>query len=278
LGLALVAGAAPAWAAAPAGAEPADEAAAAPLAAASAPSRSAPRWVLGATLASAPSYAGADDRKLGLRPVVAARVGRWMVSTSSARRLGGGSDLAGGVSTTVLDEDRWQLGVGFRLTHGRSSSDHPLLAGLPDVRSSVAFRASARWQLNRHAQLSFGWQQDLLRQQGMRLTMGLGGSWPLSPTWVLDAGVGTQWASARAMRVHHGVEPAAATSTRSAWQPGAGLEQAWVGVGLSHEWSKNWRVSVGVGHGVLLGAAADSPLTRQRHATTAQVSVAYVAW
>lgn len=68
-------------------------------------------------------------QQLGIRPVLAGRVGRWMVSTSSARRLAG-TTLAEGISTSVASTDRWSVGLGLRLTHGRDSADSPLLQEL----------------------------------------------------------------------------------------------------------------------------------------------------
>lgn len=235
-------------------------------------------WVLGVTLTSSPDYAGSADRKLGLRPVLAGRIGRWTVSSSSARRLSG-NELDGGVSTTVLARDRWQLGVGLRLTHGRDSAGQPLLEGLPDIRSSAAMKGSLVYRLTPAWHMTTSLQQDLFRQQGARVTVGLGWSaqWP-APGWVVDASVATTWASAQAMNVYFGVPASQATAARPAWQPGAGLEQWEWGVGVTHALSTHWRVSANVGVGTLLGGAARSPLTLRRSAPVAQVSLAYVGW
>ncbi len=235
------------------------------------------KWVLGLTASATPSYAGASDRQWGIRPVLAGRVGRWMVSTSSARRLAGLS-LAGGISTTVVDSDRWQLGVGVRLTHGRDSADNPLLTGLPDVPGSVAIRASSHWVLTPTWRVTGSLQQDLQRGQGLHATVGLGWSRRLASGWTLDAGSGVTWANAPAMNTFYGVLADQTRAGRSAWQPGAGLEQWHWGVGASRALSAHWRFAASVGRSTLLGGAAHSPLTVQRSGTTAQVSLAYVGW
>lgn len=235
------------------------------------------KWVLGLTVSATPSYAGASDRQWGIRPVLAGRVGRWMVSTSSARRLAGLS-LAGGISTTVVDSERWQLGLGIRLTHGRDSADNALLVGLPDVRSSLALRASSHWVLTPAWRVTGSLQQDLQRGQGLHATVGLGWSRRLASGWTLDAGSGVTWANARAMNTFYGVSPDQARAGRGAWLPGAGLEQWHWGVGASRALSTHWRVATSVGRSTLLGGAAHSPLTLQRSGTTAQVSLAYVGW
>ncbi len=235
------------------------------------------KWVLGLTLSSTPSYTGAADRSLGLRPVLAARVGRWMVSTSSARRMAG-MPLAGGISTTVATTDRWQLGVGLRLTHGRQSADNALLEGLPDVSRSVALRVAASWALAPDWRITGSLQQALQHSQGLNANVGLGWSRPLDAGWTLDASTGLTWANAGAMRTFYGVPLSQSRPGRGAWLPGAGLEQWHWGVGLSRALTAHWRLSTSLGRSTLLGAAAQSPLTVQRRATTAQVSLAYVGW
>ena len=251
-----------------------------PLAAdAPAPSASArqDRWVLGATLASGPAYAGGSARKLSLRPVVAGRVGRWMVSSSSARSLAG-MDLAGGISTSVLQNDRWSVGVGARLSHGRSSGDDPMLSGLPNIRSSLGLRGSVRYSLAPGWQVSGSMQQDLLRGQGLRANLGLSWSTPIADGWVMNVSGGVGWANARAMQTFYGVAPDAARAGRPAWQPGAGLESWGWGVGVSRALTPHWRLAGSIGRSSLLGDAALSPLTQHRSATVAQVTLAYVGW
>ncbi|WP_460505594.1 MipA/OmpV family protein [Hydrogenophaga soli] len=235
------------------------------------------RWVLGMAITSSPSRAGASDRSVGLRPVLAGRVGRWMLATSSARSLSGGS-VAGGVSTQWEAANRWKLGVGFRLTHGRTSADDPLLVGLPDVKRSLAMRLSAGYALSERWRASVGWQQDLAHRQGGRATLGVGWQQPVADRWVLDASLGATWANTRAMQTFHGVTAAQANASRPLWQPGGGWEQWHWGLGMSKAVDRHWRVSVQVGQGRLLGAAAHSPLTTSRLSTTGQVMLAYVGW
>ena len=235
------------------------------------------RWVLGATLSSTPSYTGGAGRSLGLRPVVAGRVGRWLVSSSSARGLAG-VELAGGVSTTVAQTERWSVGLGARLTHGRNSADDAMLAGLPDIKSSIGLRASARYTLAPGWRLTGSLQQDLLHSQGLRGVVGLGWTKPVGSGWVLDVNGGINVANARAMNTFFGVADAGARPGRPAWQASGGVESWFWGVGLTRALSPHWRVAGSIGHGTLLGDAARSPLTVQRSGHVAQVSLAYVGW
>ncbi|MBY0464049.1 MAG: MipA/OmpV family protein, partial [Burkholderiales bacterium] len=215
------------------------------------------RWVLGATLASTPSYSGGAERSLGLRPVLAGRVGRWLISSSSARGLAG-VELAGGVSTTVAQTERWSFGVGARLTHGRNSADDAMLSGLPDIKSSVGIRASARYTLAPGWRLTGSLQQDLLYSQGLRGVVGLGWTQPVGSGWVLDVNGGLNVANARAMNTYFGVTDAGARAGRPAWQAGGGLESWFWGVGLTRALSPHWRMAGSIGRGTLLGDAARS--------------------
>lgn len=235
------------------------------------------RWVLGATLSSTPSYTGGAGRSLGLRPVVAGRVGRWVVSSSSARGLAG-VELAGGISTTVAQTERWRVGLGARLTHGRNSADDAMLAGLPDIKKSMGLRASARYTLAPGWRLTGSLQQDLLHSQGLRGVVGLGWTKPVGSGWVLDVNGGVNVANARAMNTFFGVANGGARPGRPAWQASGGVEAWFWGVGLTRALSPHWRVAGSVGRGTLLGDAARSPLTVQRSGHVAEISLAYVGW
>lgn len=237
----------------------------------------AARWVLGLSVSSNPAYSGASRREVSARPVLSGQVGRWMISTSSARRMSG-QELAGGISTTVLAHQRWQFGLGLRITHGRDSGDDPQLVGMPDIPSSLNLRVSARYQLSDRWQWTNTWQQDVGHAQGLRWVSGLNWQYPLAEGWGLDGGVSLTWANARAMRVFYGVAPAQALPGRTAWDAGAGVEQVGWGLGVTHVLSPHWRMSASVGQGGLMGDAAHSPLTQRRWATQAQFGLAYVGW
>lgn len=235
------------------------------------------RWVVGLSLSEGPAFAGSSRREVSARPVLAGQFGRWMISTSSARRMSG-QELAGGISTTVLAHNRWQFGLGVRITHGRDSGEDPVLAGLPDISSSLNLRASARYQLTDRWQWVNTWQQDVGHAQGLRWVSGLNWQYPLAEGWGLDGGVSLTWANDRAMRVFYGVAPDLATPGRPAWHARAGVEQVGWGLGVSHVLSPHWRLSASVGQGGLMGDAAHSPLTQRRWSTQAQVGLAYVGW
>lgn len=234
------------------------------------------RWVLGLNTYNTPTTSGSGRNTWGIKPVLAGRVGRWMVSTSSARSLAG-LDVSGGVSTNVVQGARWTMGLGARITQGRDSGDDMLLTGLPHIERSLALRASARYQIDPRWRLTGSLQQDLLHSQGLRAQVGLGWTRPLDG-WVLDLSAGLTLADRSAMHTFFGVDAPYSSPTRAAWQPQAGLEQWGWGASLSRALSPHWRVSAGIGQSTLLGDAARSPLVMQRSGHMLQVGVAYVGW
>jgi outer membrane scaffolding protein for murein synthesis (MipA/OmpV family) len=234
-------------------------------------------WVLGLTMASSPSYTGGTARELSWRPVLAGRLGRWMVATSTARSMAG-PELVGGLTTTLAESGRWSLGFGVRTTHGRSSGDDPTFSGLADVPASLALRASARYTLAPDWRLTAAWQQDVLKQQGAHINFGAGWSQHLAGGWLIDVSTGLTWADARAMNTFYSVPADATRTDRPAFAAAAGWEEWGWGVGVSRALSLHWRLSGSMGRGTLLGDAAHSPLTARASGTQAQVSVAYVGW
>jgi outer membrane scaffolding protein for murein synthesis (MipA/OmpV family) len=242
------------------------------------------RWALGLTLSNSPSYAGAVKREWGVRPILSGQLGRWTLSTSSAKRMtssgtaGTGGGLTGGLSTSIFGTDRFDVGMGLRVTNGRRSTDDSRLSGLPDIDPSAAIRASLRYQLHPQWQINAGLQQDLFERQGLKAHVGLGWSQRLWNGWELDLNSGVGWADTRAMRTYYGIPVSAATAQRPAWMPNSGMETWFVGVGLSRPIGKHWRVAGSLGHSSLIGQAAQSPLTQKRDAAVASFSIAYVGW
>lgn len=236
-------------------------------------------YVLGAGLVSSSRYAGGSSRELKVRPVAALRYGRLRISTSGGSALlGFNGDVAGsGVSADLLRGDRLQLGASLRVDPGRSSTDDPALAGLPEVRRTLRGRISASYALNSHWGLGLSVSQDLLgRDGGATASTDLNYRDRLTPSteWTVSAGLG--WADGQHMRTFYGVSEASAARTSfAAFAPGAGLTNAHLGLGITSALNKHWILFGGLGFSRLLGDAAASPLTRQASSVRATIGLAY---
>lgn len=237
------------------------------------------RYVLGLSLANRPEYDGADTRKTQLRPLWAAQLGRWRLSTSGGSALlGFGREGGGpGASTQLVAGDRWRVGVALRLDGGRKSDDASTTRGLPDVPRTLRARLYANYRLAPDLDLGGTLSQDLLGHRG-GLTAGLDLGWRFyrSETLEWTSGVGVSAANAQNLRSYFGVpDAAAAASGKPAYVPGAGLRDVHAGVGFTRPVGAHWFVFGSAGASRLLGPAADSPLVLKRGGASVALGVAW---
>jgi MipA family protein len=226
------------------------------------------RFQLGAALVSQPSYLGSDQRKTQLRPVFSLQYGRLRLSSSRASLIEGPSDgrAPAGASLALNDRGPWAMTVALRLDNGRSASDDPHFAGLPDVRATLRGRINLRYSFTESLSAGLSLSPDLLNRAGGTYgSLDLAWRHALSPAlrWTVGGGLGL--ADATYQRSQFGVTPAAAlTSGLPAYRPGAGTLGVGLGTGLVWRAAPRWRLAVTGGLGWLTGPAVDSPLTHQR--------------
>jgi outer membrane protein len=236
-------------------------------------------YVLGASVSSAPEYAGAARNQSGLKPMWALQYGRWRISTSGAGQvLGFGEEVQGpGASTELIHGKALRLGVALRMDSGRKSGDSDALRGLPDVKRTLRGRVFASYAITPQWLASATWSQDLLgRGGGGQLGADIGYRLRLSPRTEWTAGAGLSAGSARYMQSYFGVSDAASVSSGlPAYAPGAGLRDAHAGIGFTHALSGRWLVFGSAGGSRLLGDAAQSPFVRQRDGQAVAIGLAY---
>lgn len=239
---------------------------------------SPPEYLIGAVASSSVGSVGESDRQLKLRPFFAFEWGRWRVATGRASELLslGRDTVDPGLSTVLLDGDRWRVGSSLQIDDGRSSRDDPLLQGLPDIRSTLRGRLNVSYRLDEHWSMGSTLSQDLLgRDGGTRWSTSLRYRAPLSEQTYWDASVGTHWGSALFMQSHYGVPASAARPSRDSFAPGSGWESWSLGVGLTSALSRRWVLYGGLSATQLQGPARRSPLVTRKHSVAAQVGLAY---
>lgn len=238
-----------------------------------------PRFLLGASLLSAPEYSGARHSEARLRPLWAYQHGRFRISTSRASGLLGFGGEAGGsgASAELISGERIKLGLALRVDGGRSSGDSPRLAGLPDVRRTLRGRIYAGYALNLQWSLSAGLSQDLMgRGGGATLGLGLGYRARLGERSEWSAGAGLNFGDRRHLRSYYGISAQAAESSGLAlYRPGAGTTDLYAGLGLTTVLEPHWVAFVSLGMSRLLADAAASPLTERERGVTAALGLAY---
>lgn len=237
-------------------------------------------YVIGVSLNHVPTYSGSNRHTLRPRPMWALQYGRLRISTSGARAvMGFGGDPASGsgASVQIADTGVWRFGASLRLDGGRSSSDDPALAGLPDIRSTLRGRVYADRRWGAAGTLGLGYSQDLLGRSGGGIaTAGVGHGWRITDRTDGSIGAGLSAADRTYMQSHYGIPAAAAgTSPYARFEARAGLLDVSAGMGLTTAFTPRWIGFTSAGVGRLLGDAAASPLTRRAGSWRVSVGLAY---
>ena len=242
------------------------------------PSKPTLRWLLGASATWAGEYAGSDRRDRSQKVLVALRYGRFKLANSGSSSLleFGAAPDESGASLDLLSSSRWKLRAGLRIGGGRDPSDSSYLAGLPEVPESVLARATLGYLFTPNLGVTGTLTSDLLgRGNGTTWSNSVDYRQRLGGETEFRLGAGFTIGNASHMNSFYGVPLAAQTPDRAAYQPGAGLKGAGVGVGLTSALSSRWIAFGGVSYNRLLGKAVDSPLTRQNYDLAATVGVAW---
>jgi len=240
----------------------------------------APRvsYALGLALSSSPEYAGSSRRDVSLKPIAAFRYGRFKISSSGGSGILNFGEHAesSGVSADLISSRALKLKLSARIGGGRKTSDSIDLAGLPEISKTVFTRLSASYALTGQFSLNSTASWDVLgRGSGLTLSVGLGHSQYLNRRTVWNTGIGLTLANATHMQSYFGVPGDAATPTRAAYQPGAGIKDLSLGTGFMTALSPRWIAFGQLGYSRLLGQAADSPLTTGANNLSATVGIGY---
>lgn len=238
-------------------------------------------WVIGGSLNDGPTYSGSSTHALRVRPLWAVQYGNFRLSTSGARsvmRFGDAAAAPGsGASLQMVNTAAWKLGASLRLDGGRSASDDPSLAGLPEIRRTLRGRLQLEHRLGTHWSAGAGLSQDLLgRGGGATASAGIGYGQRLGPATEGSVGVGTSWGNRTYLQTHYGVPAqASAASGYRPFSPGAGVVDLSVGASVTTALTPHWVAFAGAGGARLVGDAADSPLTRSATSWHVSVGLAY---
>lgn len=233
-------------------------------------------YLLGAALASSRGHIGSDGRELGLQPVLGFWAGRYRLSSGRASSLwnvGRETVVDPGLSTTLLSNSDWSLGAALSWDRGRKSGDEPLLAGVPDLRSTLRGKLSVGYAFAPRWSVGLGSSHDLLgRDGGGRYSASLGYRQPLSERAYWDASLSASWGNRDYMQGHYGIP---ASSQRTPYQPDGGIEDLGLGWNFTTAINHNWVAYAGWNLSRLMGDAARSPVVGTRQVWGASAGVAY---
>ncbi|MDD2729583.1 MipA/OmpV family protein [Malikia sp.] len=234
-------------------------------------------YLIGAALASSQGHIGSEGRELGLQPVWGFWAGRYRLSSgraSSLWQVGRETVVDAGLSTTLVSHSDWSLGASLSRDAGRKSGDEPLLAGVPDLRSTLRGKVSVGYAFAPRWSLGLGSSHDLLgRDGGGRYSASLGYRQPLSERAYWDASLSASWGNRDYMRGHYGIPAAAAP--RPAYSLDGGIEGMGLGWSFTTAINHNWVAYAGWNLSRLMGDAGRSPVVGTRQVWGASAGVAY---
>ncbi|WP_081679557.1 MipA/OmpV family protein [Acidovorax sp. JHL-9] len=238
-------------------------------------------YVLGAIVGNSPDYAGSSERSTHLRPAWALEYGRFRLSTSRGSTLmGHGLEQRESGATAILTEsDRFSLSASLRLDSGRKGSDSPLLAGLPEVRSTVRARLSAGYAITPRWSVGAGLSQDILgRSGGAQLNTSVSYTLPVTQQTRVVFGAGASFGDRTYMHSRFGVPAVAGgagVARLPAYELGGGLYSVDLGVDVMTALNRHWVLWGGVGVSQVQSDARRSPLTVRPTGYSASLGLAY---
>jgi len=214
-----------------------------------------------------PAYEGSDDEKLRAMPMV-----RGFYNTNIGRFSLGENGLAWSIPLYSFE-----VGASLGYDRGRKESASPDLAGLGDIKRSATgglFGVYHRGPLD----LRVSGKTTLSSNNRSSATMDIGAGYhiKLSERWMLTPGIGATWANSHYMQRYFGVtDEQSYNSGLPEFHAESGWKNAGVGLNVMYRLSKSWGLMADVRHNVLLGDAADSPVTHKKNQDSAMLGISY---
>jgi outer membrane scaffolding protein for murein synthesis (MipA/OmpV family) len=194
------------------------------------------------------------------------RYGRFTLTGAGGFTTRRNDSVERGLDAELVRRDGLRVNLALRFDPGRRESQSNELTGMGDIDATLRARLGVRWEPVPRWQLSLGTSVDALgRGGGFVVDGGVARSFPLDARQRITLGAGLSAAGSRYLQTWYGVdERQAADSGYPAFRPRAGLRDVHASASWRIEYNPQWAAFTSISAGRLLGAAADSPLTRQR--------------
>lgn len=229
---------------------------------------------LGAGVAWAPRYPGAEDNRLRAIPLIGLSYGRFFAGGDPD---GGGAD-GPSVGVSLYRDSSWSLSVALAIGLGdaRRESDHPDLEGTGDIERATRLVAAGRYRW-RWLDIALRVAPDVSgKDQGTLAFLDLAARYRASAKLTLSAGPGITWADDSYMQTFFSVTPEQAASSRlPVYEARGGLHMVRFAVGAAYRIDSEWSLGARLGSGRLAGDAQRSPITRDRDQHLVALFAAY---
>jgi outer membrane scaffolding protein for murein synthesis (MipA/OmpV family) len=225
-----------------------------------------------------PEYVGSDRRGAGLSPGFAFRWGRFSFTSRSAFAVRSSDPGAtGGLRIELPRTERFRVGLALRYDRGRDEDSNEAFKGLGDIPAGVMLRVNPRYLLDD------GWQlggsvsfPPFGNGPGTYGEVTLGRDRRLSPITTYGYGVSLAFASHRFMQNYFGItEEQSARSGYPVYRATFGPSALAASAGGRTDIGRYWVLLYGAGASLLLGDAAESPLTKRRASWSVNSGLVY---
>jgi MipA family protein len=245
-------------------------------AAASAPAASKFEGALGLVLSYKPAFSGSSDRQISPQLAGFVRYGRFTLSGAGGFTTRRQDDVERGLDAELLRRDRVRVNLALRYDQGRSESDSDQLRGMGNIKATVRSRLGLRWEPAPFWSLSLATSLDALGNGGgYTVETGVSRSFVVDARQRVSISAGLTGAGDRYLQTWYGVtEEQSARSGYPVFKPSEGLRDVHAGASWRIEVNPQWAGFASIGATRLLGAAADSPLTRQPNSYSISAGIA----
>jgi MipA family protein len=245
-------------------------------AAASAPAASKFEGALGLVLSYKPAFSGSPDRQISPQLAGFVRYGRFTLSGAGGFTTRRQDDVERGLDAELLRRDRVRVNLALRYDQGRSESDSDQLRGMGNIKATVRSRLGLRWEPAPFWSLSLATSLDALGNGGgYTVETGVSRSFVVDARQRVSISAGLTGAGDRYLQTWYGVtEEQSARSGYPVFKPSEGLRDVHAGASWRIEVNPQWAGFASIGATRLLGAAADSPLTRQANSYSISAGIA----
>ena len=233
--------------------------------------------IAGLGIGSTPEFSGAKDRITGAAPGLRYKL-------SGYRYVEWWGPL---VNVNVIDSPHWRAGPTLNYRFGRSDVEDPAVNLLPEIDGTLEGGAFATYSHTNTKgipwliRMGVSGMTDLGNEHNGFSATVFGSIWmPLSRTVFVGLGGGAVYGSRDFMQTYYGVTTAgAAASGLSPYSPGGGLRNYFIWPAVIWKFDKNWAAGTMLFYQRLTGAAADSPIVRDRgtaHQLTGGIGIGYL--
>jgi MipA family protein len=221
---------------------------------------------LAVAVISGHEYQGSDERRTLVFPGLDYQwANGWFAGTSN------------GVGYNFATSPDFKYGLRLTADFGRRERRSDALRGMGNIDARPEIGGFFNYYPTREIFLTSSWRYGSGDDSdGVVVDLGVGYTTEFMPTWRIGTGVATTLVNNRYMQSFFGVTPE--QSSRSGYMPfsaEAGVRDVRANVALTHLFNPRTAFSLGVTVSSLQGDAADSPLTREKTATTGVLVASY---